>query len=145
VQLGVLRFGSFTLSPGAKVPIFSMPDYSTPAPRSARWGALRAAVADRLEFDMLFGPPTKASSGDHYRGGPFGTVRAIRLCLHRKEAKDHGEGWQDRGAAAGRVLIVDDVITAGTAIRESIDIHPGAGPRLRGCCLRWIARNAVRQ
>jgi orotate phosphoribosyltransferase len=95
-------------------------------------GRAYAAALDAagLEFDMLFGPA--------YKGIPLVTITAAALAEHggrnvpfafnRKEAKDHGEGGQIVGAPLqGRVLIVDDVITAGTAIRESIDIIRGAG------------------
>jgi orotate phosphoribosyltransferase len=89
-----------------------------------------AIVASGIEFDMLFGPA--------YKGIPLAAATAISLAeryqrdipyaFNRKEAKQHGEGGSIVGAPlAGRVLIIDDVITAGTAIREAIDIIAGAG------------------
>jgi len=89
-----------------------------------------ALLASGVEFDVLFGPA--------YKGIPLVTTTAVALAEHhgrnapfafnRKEAKDHGEGGNLVGAPLrGRVVIVDDVITAGTAIRESLDIIRGAG------------------
>ena len=127
LDLGVLRFGQFTLKSGRVSPyFFNAGLFST----GAAIGALgrfyaRAAALSALEFDMLFGPA--------YKGIPLVTTTAAALADHegrnlpfafnRKEAKDHGEGGNIVGAPlAGRVLIVDDVITAGTAIRESVEI-----------------------
>jgi orotate phosphoribosyltransferase len=123
----VLRFGQFTLKSGRVSPyFFNARLFST----GAAIGALgrfyaRAAALSALEFDMLFGPA--------YKGIPLVTTTAAALADHegrnlpfafnRKEAKDHGEGGNIVGAPlVGRVLIVDDVITAGTAIRESVEI-----------------------
>jgi orotate phosphoribosyltransferase len=97
-----------------------------------------AVAASNVPFDMLFGPA--------YKGIPLVTAAAAALAEHhainapfafnRKEAKDHGEGGNIVGSALkGRVLIVDDVITAGTAIRESIDIIRGAGAQPAGVVL----------
>jgi orotate phosphoribosyltransferase len=97
-----------------------------------------AIVASDFTFDMLFGPA--------YKGIPLVTAAAAALaerhgldvpfCFNRKESKDHGEGGMIVGGAlAGRVLIVDDVITAGTAIRESIDIIRAAGAHPAGVLL----------
>jgi orotate phosphoribosyltransferase len=125
--LGVLRFGQFTLKSGRISPyFFNAGLFNT----GAAIGALgrfyaRAAALSALEFDMLFGPA--------YKGIPLVTTTAAALADHegrnlpfafnRKEAKDHGEGGNIVGAPlVGRVLIVDDVITAGTAIRESVEI-----------------------
>ena len=117
-----------------------MPVYLTPAPPSPRW-----AVPTRtrwrpptLKFDMLFGPA--------YKGIPLVTItaaalaerhqRSVPFAFNRKEAKDHGEGGRIVGSPLkGRVLIVDDVITAGTAIRESIEIIRGAGAAPAGVLL----------
>ena len=98
----------------------------------ARLGEYYAAaiVSSGLEFDMLFGPA--------YKGIPLGAAVAIALatkhgrdvpfCFNRKEAKDHGEGGMTLGAPlAGRVLIIDDVISAGTSVNESVGIIGGAG------------------
>ena len=98
---------------------------------------------------MLFGPA--------YKGIPLATTTAVALAEHhhrnvpwafnRKEAKDHGEGGNIVGSPLkGRVVIVDDVITAGTAIRESVEIIRAAGATARrGWRWPWIARNAARE
>jgi orotate phosphoribosyltransferase len=130
VRLGVLKFGSFTLKSGRESPyFFNAGLFNTGAAIGAVGRAYAAAVAaSGLEFDMMFGPA--------YKGIPLVTITAAALAergrnvpfaFNRKEAKDHGEGGSIVGSALrGRVLIVDDVITAGTAIRESIDIIRGA-------------------
>jgi orotate phosphoribosyltransferase len=140
VQLGVLRFGSFTLKSGRESPyFFNAGLFNTGAAISAVGRAYAAAVAaSDLKFDMLFGPA--------YKGIPLVTITAAALterharnvpfAFNRKEAKEHGEGGKIVGAPLqGRVLIVDDVITAGTAIRESIDIIQGAGATPAGVLL----------
>src|ERR1700684_2146266 len=127
IRLGVLRFGSFTLKSGRESPyFFNAGLFSTGAAiRAAGRAYAAAAAASRLQFDMLFGPA--------YKGTPLATITAAALAEHagrdlpfafnRKETKDHGEGGRIVGSPlGGRVLIVDDVITAGTAIRESIEI-----------------------
>ena len=132
---GVLRFGEFTLKSGRLSPYFfnaGLFDSSMALARLGRYYA--SAIVDAgLEFDTLFGPA--------YKGIPLVAAVAIALaeqhgldvpwCFNRKEAKDHGEGGTIVGAPLrGRVLIVDDVITAGTAIRETmaiLDAH-GATP-----------------
>jgi orotate phosphoribosyltransferase len=132
VQLGVLRFGSFTLKSGRESPyFFNAGLFNTGAAIGAVGRAYAAALADSdLSFDMLLGPA--------YKGIPLVTItaaalaerhgRSLPFAFNRKEAKDHGEGGKIVGSALkGRVLIVDDVITAGTAIRESIDIIQSAG------------------
>jgi orotate phosphoribosyltransferase len=132
VRLGVLRFGSFTLKSGRQSPYFFNAGLFDTGSAIAGLGRAYAASlkASELEFDMLFGPA--------YKGIPLVTATAAALadhhdrdvpyCFNRKEAKDHGEGGRIVGRAlAGRVLIVDDVITAGTAIRESIEIIRAAG------------------
>jgi orotate phosphoribosyltransferase len=130
-RLGVLKFGRFTLKSGRESPyFFNAGLFNTGAAIGALGRAYAAAVAgSHLEFDMMFGPA--------YKGIPLVTITAAALAergrnvpfaFNRKEAKDHGEGGSIVGSALrGRVLIVDDVITAGTAIRESIDIIRGAG------------------
>jgi len=130
---GVLRFGNFTAKSGRQTPYFF------DAGRFGRGSQLELLgefYAQRLldalpgGFDVLFGPA--------YKGIPLVTATAAALAEHehldrpyafnRKETKDHGEGGSIVGAPlAGRVLIVDDVITAGTAIRESVDIIRGHG------------------
>ena len=140
VRLGVLRFGSFTLKSGRESPyFFNAGLFNTGAAVAAVGRAYAAAVtASDVKFDMLFGPA--------YKGIPLVTVTAAALAesadrnlpfaFNRKEAKDHGEGGNIVGSPlAGNVLIVDDVITAGTAIRESIDIIRGAGARPAGVLL----------
>jgi orotate phosphoribosyltransferase len=140
MRLGVLRFGRFTLKSGRDSPyFFNAGLFSTGAAIGAVGRAYAAAVmASDLKFDMLFGPA--------YKGIPLATVTAAALAEHggrnlpfafnRKEAKDHGEGGNIVGGPlSGEVLIVDDVITAGTAIRESIDIIRAAGARPAGVLL----------
>jgi orotate phosphoribosyltransferase len=127
MQLGVLRFGSFTLKSGRESPyFFNAGLFNTGAAIAAVGRAYAAALAaSDLKFDMLFGPA--------YKGIPLVTITAAALAerhqrnlpfaFNRKETKDHGEGGRIVGSPLkGRVLIVDDVITAGTAIRESIDM-----------------------
>jgi orotate phosphoribosyltransferase len=127
----VLRFGEFTLKSGRTSPyFFNAGRFDS----GAALAALGECYADALDasgvaFDMLFGPASK--------GIPLATAlattlaargRDLPLAFNRKEAKAHGEGGQLIGAPlAGRVLVVDDVITAGTAIRESIELIRGAG------------------
>lgn len=132
LQRGVLRFGEFTLKSGRKSPYFFNAGLFNSGAALAALGRYYAqAVMDSgIRFDMLFGPA--------YKGIPLATVTAAALadrhgrdlpwCFNRKEAKDHGEGGNLIGAPlAGRVLIVDDVITAGTAVREAIGIIRNAG------------------
>jgi len=136
----VLRFGDFTLKSGRRSPYFFNAGLINDGDALARLGACYAdTVADSgLAFDMLFGPA--------YKGIPLATATAIALAtrhgrsvpiaFNRKEAKDHGEGGSLIGAPlAGRVLIVDDVITAGTAARESIALIRGAGATPAGVLL----------
>lgn len=132
----VLRFGSFTLKSGRQSPYFFNAGLFSGGKAIAALGrAYAAAIAaaranGQLQFDVLFGPA--------YKGIPLVTASAAALaeghgldfpfCFNRKEAKDHGEGGNIVGAPlAGRVLIVDDVMTAGTAIRESVGIIQAAG------------------
>jgi orotate phosphoribosyltransferase len=129
---GVLKFGSFRLKSGRDSPyFFNAGMFGTGSAIAALGRAYAAALAaSGLQFDMLFGPA--------YKGIPLVTATAAALAdgqaldvpfaFNRKEVKDHGEGGRIVGSALqGRVLIVDDVITAGTAIRESIDIIRSAG------------------
>jgi orotate phosphoribosyltransferase len=128
----VLRFGQFTLKSGRQSPYFFNAGLFNTGGAAATLGRCyaRAIVDSRVEFDMLFGPA--------YKGIPLVTTTAVALAdwhgrnlpfaFNRKEAKKHGEGGSVVGAPlAGRVLIVDDVISAGTAIRESIEIIRAAG------------------
>lgn len=128
----VLRFGEFTLKSGRVSPyFFNAGEFNTGTSLAAlgRFYA-RALVDAAVSFDMLFGPA--------YKGIPLAAATAIALAnnhgrevpyaFNRKEIKDHAEGGQVVGAALqGRVLIVDDVISAGTSVRESVDIIQAAG------------------
>ncbi len=120
---GVLRFGSFTLKSGRQSPYFFNAGLFNTGRMLAELGRFYGeAIRDSgIEFDVLFGPA--------YKGIPIAAATAVQLadefhidtpwCFNRKEAKDHGEGGTLVGAPlTGRVLIIDDVITAGTAIRE---------------------------
>jgi orotate phosphoribosyltransferase len=140
VRHGVLRFGSFNLKSGRESPyFFNAGLFNDGAAIAAVGRAYAAAVtASGVEFDMLFGPA--------YKGIPLVTITAAALAqyegrnvpfaFNRKEAKDHGEGGNIIGSPlSGRVLIVDDVITAGTAIRESIDVIRAAGAQAAGVLL----------
>jgi orotate phosphoribosyltransferase len=140
VQLGVLRFGKFTLKSGRESPyFFNAGLFNTGSAVAAVGRAYSAALTQSdLEYDMLFGPA--------YKGIPLVTITAAAMAerhgrnlpfaFNRKEAKDHGEGGTIVGSPLkGNVLIVDDVITAGTAIRESIDIIQAAGARPAGVLL----------
>jgi orotate phosphoribosyltransferase len=140
IRLGVLKFGSFKLKSGRDSPyFFNAGLFSTGAAIAAVGRAYSdAVVASDLTFDMLFGPA--------YKGIPLVTAAAAALAerhglnppfaFNRKELKDHGEGGVIVGGPLqGRVLIVDDVITAGTAIRESIDLIRKAGAHPAGVLL----------
>jgi orotate phosphoribosyltransferase len=127
-----LRFGNFKLKSGRESPYFFNAGMFSDGQAAAVLGQCYAEALMRsgLEFDMLFGPA--------YKGIPLVAATAIALsekhgrnlpyAFNRKEAKDHGEGGNVVGSALrGRVVVVDDVITAGTAIRESLDLIRGAG------------------
>ena len=132
LRLGVLKFGHFKLKSGRESPyFFNAGLFNTGEAIAAVGRAYAEAVAScDVAFDMLFGPA--------YKGIPLATVtaaalaerhaRSLPFAFNRKEAKDHGEGGSIVGSPLkGRVLIIDDVITAGTAIRESIEIIRAAG------------------
>jgi orotate phosphoribosyltransferase len=133
----VLRFGQFTLKSGRISPYFFNAGLFNTGVQLARLGRYyAAAIQDSgIAFDTLFGPA--------YKGIPLASAAAIALaehhgrnvpwCFNRKEAKDHGEGGNIVGAPLqGRILIIDDVITAGTAIRESMEIIDKAGAQAAG-------------
>ena len=137
ITAGVLRFGDFTLKSGRTSPYFFNAGLFNTGEHLARLGRYyaRAIIDSRTEFDVLFGPA--------YKGIPLAAAASIALadhhqrnvpwCFNRKEAKAHGEGGNLVGAGlAGRVLVIDDVITAGTAIRESVDLIAAAGATLSG-------------
>lgn len=129
---GALRFGSFTLKSGRVSPYFFNSGLFNTGRSAASLGRFYAAAlaASGIACDMLFGPA--------YKGIPLVALTAAALaehhdrdlpwCFNRKEVKDHGEGGEIVGAPlAGRALILDDVITAGTAIGESVAIIEAAG------------------
>ena len=131
IDAGVLRFGDFKTKAGRRSPYFfnaGLFDDGAKLARLAQFYA-RAIAQSGLEFDVIFGPA--------YKGIPLGAGVAMELArlglvkpfaYNRKEAKDHGEGGTLVGAPLrGRVLIVDDVISAGTAVRESIALIKAAG------------------
>ena len=131
VESGVLRFGEFKTKAGRMSPYFfnaGLFDDGAKLGRLAQFYA-KALLASGIEFDMVFGPA--------YKGIPLAATVAVELArlgrnvpfaYNRKEAKDHGEGGMLVGAPLrGRVLIVDDVMSAGTAARESIALIRSAG------------------
>ena len=137
IERGVLRFGEFTLKSGRTSPYFFNAGLFDSGLALARLGRFYAAavVNSGLSFDVLFGPA--------YKGIPLAATTAVALaehhqrdlpwCFNRKEPKDHGEGGTLVGAPlSGRVLIVDDVITAGTAIREVMQIIRAQGAQAAG-------------
>ena len=133
----VLRFGEFTLKSGRVSPYFFNAGLFNSGEALAKLGQYYAAAIKEssVKFDVLFGPA--------YKGIPLATTCAVALYEHqntnipysfnRKEAKAHGEGGNIVGAALeGDILIIDDVITAGTAIRESMDIIAAANAKPAG-------------
>ncbi|WP_118845997.1 orotate phosphoribosyltransferase [Haemophilus haemolyticus] len=123
----VLKFGEFTLKSGRKSPYFFNAGLFNTGADLARLGEFYAAAiqASVVDFDVVFGPA--------YKGIPIGTSVSVALfnrygidkpvCFNRKEMKDHGEGGNLIGSPLqGKILLVDDVITAGTAIRESMEL-----------------------
>ncbi|TRX55123.1 orotate phosphoribosyltransferase [Thalassomonas sp. M1454] len=133
----VLRFGEFTLKSGRTSPYFFNAGLFNTGRDLARLGRFYAAALAEsgIDFDLLFGPA--------YKGIPIATTTAVALadhhdmdmpyCFNRKEAKTHGEGGSLVGSPLeGKIMLVDDVITAGTAIRESMEIIKAHGAELSG-------------
>jgi len=127
LAVGVLKFGEFTLKSGRVSPYFFNAGLFNSGASLARLGRFyaQAIVASKIDFDVLFGPA--------YKGIPLAAITSAALfeqhgldtpyAFNRKEAKDHGEGGTIVGHPLnGRALIIDDVITAGTAVREAMDI-----------------------
>ncbi|KGF64225.1 MULTISPECIES: orotate phosphoribosyltransferase [Pseudomonas] len=137
IDRGVLRFGEFTLKSGRTSPYFFNAGLFNSGSALAQLGKFYAAavVESGIPFDVLFGPA--------YKGIPLAAATAVALadhhnldlpwCFNRKEAKAHGEGGSLVGAPlTGNVLIIDDVITAGTAIREVMQIIQAQGATAAG-------------
>ncbi|MEK8015883.1 MAG: orotate phosphoribosyltransferase [Candidatus Parabeggiatoa sp.] len=133
----VLRFGNFTLKSGRQSPYFFNAGLFNTGQAIAQLGRFYAIAIQRsgIDFNVLFGPA--------YKGIPLATAAAIALadhhhrhipyCFNRKEVKDHGEGGNIVGAPlTGKALIIDDVISAGTAIREAVQIIQTEGAQLAG-------------
>jgi orotate phosphoribosyltransferase len=137
LKTGVLRFGSFTLKSGRQSPYFFNSGLFNSGASLAELGRFYAQtiVDSGLAFDTLFGPA--------YKGIPLASTTVIALAdqhqrdipyvFNRKEVKDHGEGGQLVGADLnGKVLIIDDVISAGTSVRESVEIIKAADAKPAG-------------
>ena len=133
----VLKFGEFTLKSGRVSPyFFNAGNFQSGADLSRLGQAYADAIVESgIEFDVLF--------GSAYKGIPLAAATAVALfenhqidvpwCFDRKEAKDHGEGGKIVGAPLiGKILIIDDVITAGTAIRESMNLIDAVGATAAG-------------
>lgn len=133
---GVLRFGEFTTKAGRQSPYFFNAGLFNDGDAMLALCDFyaRAIIASGVKFDVLFGPA--------YKGIPLAAGTAMMLAQHghntpfaynRKEAKDHGEGGTLVGAPLqGRVLVIDDVISAGTSVRESVDMIRHAGASIAG-------------
>ncbi|RUO36917.1 orotate phosphoribosyltransferase [Aliidiomarina shirensis] len=134
---GVLKFGEFTLKSGRTSPYFFNAGLFNTGADLARLGRYYSAALEDsgIAYDVLFGPA--------YKGIPIASATVVSLyehyqkdvpyCFNRKEKKDHGEGGSLVGSPLnGRIMLVDDVITAGTAIRESMDIVEANGASLAG-------------
>ncbi|MDE0742464.1 MAG: orotate phosphoribosyltransferase [Woeseiaceae bacterium] len=137
MKLGVLKFGEFTLKSGRKSPYFFNAGLFNTGQSVADLGQYYAntIVDSGIEFDMIFGPA--------YKGIPLATISAAALAEHhqinkpfsynRKESKQHGEGGVIVGAPLnGKVLIIDDVITAGTAVKEAFNLIENSNAKIAG-------------
>jgi orotate phosphoribosyltransferase len=137
IKLGVLKFGEFTLKSGRKSPYFFNAGLFNTGQAVADLGQYyaNAIIDSEIEFDMIFGPA--------YKGIPLATLSAAALAEHhqinkpfsynRKEQKKHGEGGSIVGAPiSGRILIIDDVITAGTAVKEAFDLIKNSNAKVAG-------------
>jgi orotate phosphoribosyltransferase len=136
VERSVLRFGEFTTKAGRQSPYFFNAGLFNDGEAMLKLCGFyaRAIIASGVEFDVLFGPA--------YKGIPLAAGTAMMLAQHgrntpfaynRKEAKDHGEGGTLVGAPLeGRILVIDDVISAGTSVRESVELIKGAKATLAG-------------
>lgn len=137
IDIGVLRFGEFTLKSGRQSPYFFNSGLFNTGRSLAKLGSFYAQtiVKSGIDFGMIYGPA--------YKGIPLASAMAIALAndydrdlpyaFNRKEVKDHGEGGVIVGAPLqGKVLIIDDVISAGTSVRESIDIIKAQGAEPAG-------------
>ena len=137
MKLGVLKFGEFTLKSGRKSPYFFNAGLFNTGQSVADLGQYYAntIVDSGIEFDMIFGPA--------YKGIPLATLSAAALAEHhqinkpfsynRKESKQHGEGGVIVGAPLnGKILIIDDVITAGTAVKEAFNLIENSNAKIAG-------------
>jgi len=148
LETGVLRFGEFTLKSGRVSPYFFNAGLFSSGAALSRLAYFYATALNELESEpfMLYGPAykgiplasaTAVALADHYQ-------RDIAFAFNRKEAKDHGEGGQLVGAPLhGDVVIIDDVITAGTSIHESVDIIRACGGRARAVVIALDREEAV--
>ena len=150
IKADALRFGEFTLKSGRVSPyFFNAGKFSTGAALAVLGRCYADAIArSGIEFDILFGPA--------YKGIPLAAATAVAMaeshgldvpyCFNRKEPKDHGEGGLLVGAPlVGKVLIIDDVITAGTAIREVMGLIAGAGAEPAGVVIGLDRKERGRQ
>ena len=140
LEKGVLKFGSFVLKSGRTSPYFFNAGLFCTGEDLATLGSCyaQALINADIDYDMLFGPA--------YKGIPLACATAMALssehninkpwCFNRKEAKDHGEGGNLVGAKlCGNVVLIDDVITAGTAIRESYNIIKSTGSTFKAAVI----------
>ncbi len=140
IDKGVLRFGEFVLKSGRRSPYFFNAGLFNSGAAVARLGLYYAQAIQNsgIQYDMLFGPA--------YKGIPLATATVAALyemyqldipfAFNRKEAKDHGEGGSFVGApVAGRVLVIDDVISAGTSVRESVTMIESQHAKLAGVAI----------